>query len=106
MILQLHAETICHEHPGHPLIMTNFETQNLRPGSLMADISSTGTLQQCSSAIDHLKRIIKYKAPALNQDNAKRRIPRLVANGASTRPMTNIKRQKCSPFVFYQGLSS
>uniref|UniRef100_A0A3Q2XVH6 DNA-dependent protein kinase catalytic subunit n=1 Tax=Hippocampus comes TaxID=109280 RepID=A0A3Q2XVH6_HIPCM len=40
------------------------------------DERSMGTLQQCSSAIDHLKRIIKYKAPALNQHNAKRRVPR------------------------------
>lgn len=35
-----------------------------------------GTLQQCSSAIDHLKRIIKHKASSLNQPSAKRRIPR------------------------------
>uniref|UniRef100_A0A3P8SHR1 DNA-dependent protein kinase catalytic subunit n=1 Tax=Amphiprion percula TaxID=161767 RepID=A0A3P8SHR1_AMPPE len=41
-----------------------------------ADERSMGTLQQCRSAIDHLKRIIKYKAPSLNQHNAKRRIPR------------------------------
>uniref|UniRef100_A0A3Q1ES12 DNA-dependent protein kinase catalytic subunit n=1 Tax=Acanthochromis polyacanthus TaxID=80966 RepID=A0A3Q1ES12_9TELE len=41
-----------------------------------ADERSMGTLQQCGSAIDHLKRIIKYKAPSLNQHNAKRRIPR------------------------------
>uniref|UniRef100_A0A3P8W2M6 DNA-dependent protein kinase catalytic subunit n=1 Tax=Cynoglossus semilaevis TaxID=244447 RepID=A0A3P8W2M6_CYNSE len=34
------------------------------------------TLQQCKTAIDHLKRIIKHKAPSLNQRNAKRRIPR------------------------------
>ncbi|XP_061661173.1 DNA-dependent protein kinase catalytic subunit isoform X2 [Syngnathoides biaculeatus] len=41
-----------------------------------ADEQSMGTVQQCSSAIDHLKRIIKYKAPTLNQESAKRRIPR------------------------------
>ncbi|XP_077410583.1 DNA-dependent protein kinase catalytic subunit isoform X2 [Vanacampus margaritifer] len=40
------------------------------------DERSMGKLQQCSSAIDHLKRIIKYKAPALNQHSAKRRNPR------------------------------
>lgn len=39
---------------------------------------SSGTSQQCKSAIDHLKRIIKHKAPSLNQHNAKRRIPRSV----------------------------
>uniref|UniRef100_A0A3P9H2R7 DNA-dependent protein kinase catalytic subunit n=1 Tax=Oryzias latipes TaxID=8090 RepID=A0A3P9H2R7_ORYLA len=33
------------------------------------------TLQQCGSAIDHLKRIIKQKAPSLNLHNAKRRMP-------------------------------
>ncbi|XP_029935630.1 DNA-dependent protein kinase catalytic subunit isoform X2 [Myripristis murdjan] len=41
-----------------------------------SDEPSIGTLQQCGSAIDHLKRIIKYKAPSLNQHNARRRIPR------------------------------
>ncbi|XP_028288750.1 DNA-dependent protein kinase catalytic subunit isoform X2 [Parambassis ranga] len=41
-----------------------------------SDERSLGTLQQCGSAIDHLKRIIKKKAPILNQHNAKRRIPR------------------------------
>uniref|UniRef100_A0A3B5Q076 DNA-dependent protein kinase catalytic subunit n=1 Tax=Xiphophorus maculatus TaxID=8083 RepID=A0A3B5Q076_XIPMA len=41
-----------------------------------SDERSMGTVQQCSSAIDHLKRIIKHKAPSLNQHNAKRRIPR------------------------------
>lgn len=40
------------------------------------DEQSIGTLQQCGSAIDHLKRIITYKAPALSQHNAKRRVPR------------------------------
>ncbi|XP_061121318.1 DNA-dependent protein kinase catalytic subunit isoform X2 [Syngnathus typhle] len=40
------------------------------------DERSMGTLQQCGSSIDHLKRIIKYKAPALNNGNPKRRIPR------------------------------
>ena len=39
---------------------------------------SSGTLQQCGSSIDHLKKIIKGKADSLNQHNAKRRIPRLV----------------------------
>lgn len=41
-----------------------------------SDERSLGTLQQCGSAIDHLKRIIKHKAPSLNQQNAKRRVPR------------------------------
>ncbi|XP_062335709.1 DNA-dependent protein kinase catalytic subunit [Osmerus eperlanus] len=41
-----------------------------------ADEKSLGTLQQCGSSIDHLKRIIKGKADSLNQRNAKRRIPR------------------------------
>ncbi|KAM4534321.1 DNA-dependent protein kinase catalytic subunit isoform 1-T1 [Odontesthes bonariensis] len=41
-----------------------------------SDERSMGTLQQCCSAIDHLKRIITHKAPSLNQHNAKRRIPR------------------------------
>ncbi|XP_073344741.1 DNA-dependent protein kinase catalytic subunit [Pagrus major] len=41
-----------------------------------SDERSLGTLQQCGSAIDHLKRIIKHKAPNLNQNNAKRRVPR------------------------------
>ncbi|XP_070708776.1 DNA-dependent protein kinase catalytic subunit [Pempheris klunzingeri] len=41
-----------------------------------SDEKSMGTLQQCRSAIDHLKRIIKHKAPSLNQHSAKRRIPR------------------------------
>uniref|UniRef100_A0A4W5N3K6 DNA-dependent protein kinase catalytic subunit n=1 Tax=Hucho hucho TaxID=62062 RepID=A0A4W5N3K6_9TELE len=41
-----------------------------------SDERSLGTLQQCVSAIDHLKRIIKYKASNLNQQNVKRRIPR------------------------------
>ncbi|MED6252924.1 hypothetical protein ATANTOWER_019404 [Ataeniobius toweri] len=36
----------------------------------------SGTVQQSSSAIDHLKRIIKHKAPSLNQHNVKRRVPR------------------------------
>lgn len=38
----------------------------------------SGTLQQCGSAIDHLKRIIKHKSTSLSQPGAKRRIPRLV----------------------------
>ncbi|XP_068437827.1 DNA-dependent protein kinase catalytic subunit [Clinocottus analis] len=41
-----------------------------------SDERSLGTLQQCCSAIDHLKRIITHKAPSLNQHNAKTRIPR------------------------------
>ncbi|XP_047423865.1 DNA-dependent protein kinase catalytic subunit isoform X2 [Mugil cephalus] len=41
-----------------------------------ADERSMGTVQQCCSAIDHLKRIITHKAPSLNEHNAKRRIPR------------------------------
>lgn len=35
----------------------------------------TGTVQQCCSSLDHLKRIIKHKADSLNK-NSKRRIPR------------------------------
>uniref|UniRef100_A0A8C7SL94 DNA-dependent protein kinase catalytic subunit n=1 Tax=Oncorhynchus mykiss TaxID=8022 RepID=A0A8C7SL94_ONCMY len=45
-------------------------------GLAHSDERSLGTLQQCGSAIDHLKRIIKYKASNLNQQNTKRRIPR------------------------------
>ncbi|XP_062235399.1 DNA-dependent protein kinase catalytic subunit [Platichthys flesus] len=41
-----------------------------------SDERSMGTLQQCRSAIDHIKRIIKQKALSLNQHNAKRRVPR------------------------------
>nr|XP_054607336.1 DNA-dependent protein kinase catalytic subunit isoform X2 [Nothobranchius furzeri] len=41
-----------------------------------SDERSMGTLQQCGSAIEHLKRIIQHKAPSLNQHNAKRRVPR------------------------------
>ncbi|XP_041824461.1 DNA-dependent protein kinase catalytic subunit [Melanotaenia boesemani] len=41
-----------------------------------SDERSMGTLQQCCSAIDHLKRIIKHKAPSLNQHSTNRRIPR------------------------------
>ncbi|XP_037613149.1 DNA-dependent protein kinase catalytic subunit isoform X1 [Sebastes umbrosus] len=41
-----------------------------------SDERSMGTLQQCCSAIDHLKRIINHKAPSLNQHSAKTRIPR------------------------------
>ncbi|XP_041045109.1 DNA-dependent protein kinase catalytic subunit isoform X2 [Carcharodon carcharias] len=40
-----------------------------------ADDKSLGTVQQCCDSIDHLKRIIKQKAHALNQP-AKRRVPR------------------------------
>lgn len=45
----------------------------------MAALPSSGTLQQCGSAIDHLKRIITHKAPSLNQHSAKRRVPRFVS---------------------------
>uniref|UniRef100_A0A087Y0R2 DNA-dependent protein kinase catalytic subunit n=1 Tax=Poecilia formosa TaxID=48698 RepID=A0A087Y0R2_POEFO len=41
-----------------------------------SDERSMGTVPQCCNAINHLKRIIKHKAPSLNQHNAKRRIPR------------------------------
>ncbi|KAK0144676.1 DNA-dependent protein kinase catalytic subunit [Merluccius polli] len=41
-----------------------------------SDDRSVGTLQQCGSALDHLKRIFQYKAATLNHHNAKRRIPR------------------------------
>lgn len=41
-----------------------------------SDERSLGTIQQCCGAIDHLKRVIMHKAPNLNQQNAKRRIPR------------------------------
>ncbi|XP_034415705.1 DNA-dependent protein kinase catalytic subunit [Cyclopterus lumpus] len=41
-----------------------------------SDERSMGTLQQCRTAIDHLKRIISHKAPSLNQHNPKTRIPR------------------------------
>ncbi|KAM9839260.1 DNA-dependent protein kinase catalytic subunit [Aulostomus maculatus] len=41
-----------------------------------SDERSMGTLQQCGSAIDHLKKIIERKAPSLNQHSAKRRVPR------------------------------
>uniref|UniRef100_A0AAV2L5B1 DNA-dependent protein kinase catalytic subunit n=1 Tax=Knipowitschia caucasica TaxID=637954 RepID=A0AAV2L5B1_KNICA len=40
------------------------------------DERSLGTIQQCCSTIDHLKRVITHKAPNLNQHNPKRRIPR------------------------------
>ncbi|XP_036452457.1 DNA-dependent protein kinase catalytic subunit isoform X2 [Colossoma macropomum] len=40
-----------------------------------SDEKSLGTVQQCCSALDHLKRIIKHKADSLNQ-SAKRRTPR------------------------------
>uniref|UniRef100_A0A8C3LMS1 DNA-dependent protein kinase catalytic subunit n=1 Tax=Chrysolophus pictus TaxID=9089 RepID=A0A8C3LMS1_CHRPC len=39
------------------------------------DEKSLGTTQQCCDAINHLKRIIKHKAPALNKEG-KRRVPR------------------------------
>uniref|UniRef100_A0A8C9Y6X9 DNA-dependent protein kinase catalytic subunit n=1 Tax=Sander lucioperca TaxID=283035 RepID=A0A8C9Y6X9_SANLU len=41
-----------------------------------SDERSMGTLQQCCSAIDHLKRIINHKAASLNQHSAKTRVPR------------------------------
>uniref|UniRef100_A0A3Q3H3L0 DNA-dependent protein kinase catalytic subunit n=1 Tax=Labrus bergylta TaxID=56723 RepID=A0A3Q3H3L0_9LABR len=41
-----------------------------------SDERSMGTLQQCGSAIDHLKRIIKQKAASLNEQSTKRRVPR------------------------------
>ncbi|XP_066538129.1 DNA-dependent protein kinase catalytic subunit [Hoplias malabaricus] len=40
-----------------------------------SDEKSLGTVQQCCSTLDHLKRIIKHKADSLNQ-KAKRRTPR------------------------------
>ncbi|KAL6490371.1 hypothetical protein MHYP_G00007160 [Metynnis hypsauchen] len=40
-----------------------------------SDEKSLGTVQQCCSALDHLKRIIKHKADSLNQ-STKRRTPR------------------------------
>uniref|UniRef100_A0A663E490 DNA-dependent protein kinase catalytic subunit n=1 Tax=Aquila chrysaetos chrysaetos TaxID=223781 RepID=A0A663E490_AQUCH len=39
------------------------------------DEKSLGTTQQCCDAINHLKRIIKHKAPSLNKEG-KRRVPR------------------------------
>ncbi|TRY56699.1 hypothetical protein DNTS_012969 [Danionella cerebrum] len=39
------------------------------------DEKSLGTVQQCCSSLDHLKRIIKHKADSLNK-NSKRRTPR------------------------------
>ncbi|XP_062849596.1 DNA-dependent protein kinase catalytic subunit [Trichomycterus rosablanca] len=41
-----------------------------------SDEKSLGTIQQCCSALDHLKRIIKHKAETLNQNAKQRRIPR------------------------------
>ncbi|KAM9024210.1 DNA-dependent protein kinase catalytic subunit [Ara ararauna] len=38
------------------------------------DEKSLGTTQQCCDAINHLKRIIKHKAPSLNKEG-KRRVP-------------------------------
>ncbi|XP_067887902.1 DNA-dependent protein kinase catalytic subunit isoform X2 [Heterodontus francisci] len=40
-----------------------------------ADDKSLGTVQQCCESIDHLKRIIKQKAPTLNK-RVERRVPR------------------------------
>ncbi|NXL64473.1 PRKDC kinase, partial [Chordeiles acutipennis] len=39
------------------------------------DEKSLGTAQQCCDTINHLKRIIKHKAPSLNKEG-KRRVPR------------------------------
>uniref|UniRef100_A0A8C4UCZ7 DNA-dependent protein kinase catalytic subunit n=1 Tax=Falco tinnunculus TaxID=100819 RepID=A0A8C4UCZ7_FALTI len=39
------------------------------------DEKSVGTTQQCCDTINHLKRIIKHKAPSLNKEG-KRRVPR------------------------------
>uniref|UniRef100_A0A803VDR1 DNA-dependent protein kinase catalytic subunit n=1 Tax=Ficedula albicollis TaxID=59894 RepID=A0A803VDR1_FICAL len=39
------------------------------------DEKSLGTAQQCCDAINHLKRIVKHKAPSLNKEG-KRRVPR------------------------------
>ncbi|XP_072708622.1 DNA-dependent protein kinase catalytic subunit isoform X1 [Ciconia boyciana] len=39
------------------------------------DEKSLGTTQQCCDAVNHLKRIIKHKAPSLNK-KGKRRVPR------------------------------
>ncbi|XP_053105021.1 DNA-dependent protein kinase catalytic subunit isoform X2 [Hemicordylus capensis] len=39
------------------------------------DEKSLGTTQQCCDAVDHLKRIIKHKAPTLNNES-NRRLPR------------------------------
>ncbi|XP_054250756.1 DNA-dependent protein kinase catalytic subunit [Indicator indicator] len=39
------------------------------------DEKSLGTTQQCCDAVNHLKRIIKHKAPALNKEG-RRRVPR------------------------------
>uniref|UniRef100_A0A8C3K0S4 DNA-dependent protein kinase catalytic subunit n=1 Tax=Calidris pygmaea TaxID=425635 RepID=A0A8C3K0S4_9CHAR len=39
------------------------------------DEKSLGTTQQCCDAINHLKRIIKHKAPSLNKEG-RRRVPR------------------------------
>ncbi|XP_040210104.1 DNA-dependent protein kinase catalytic subunit [Rana temporaria] len=47
-----------------------------------ADEKSLGTIQQCSDAIDHLKRIIVNKASSLNK-KSKRRIPRGFPAGKS-----------------------
>uniref|UniRef100_A0A3B1JQ43 DNA-dependent protein kinase catalytic subunit n=1 Tax=Astyanax mexicanus TaxID=7994 RepID=A0A3B1JQ43_ASTMX len=41
-----------------------------------SDEKSLGTVQQCCSALDHLKRIVKHKADSLNNKSTKRRIPR------------------------------
>uniref|UniRef100_A0A4W4HUH9 DNA-dependent protein kinase catalytic subunit n=1 Tax=Electrophorus electricus TaxID=8005 RepID=A0A4W4HUH9_ELEEL len=49
-----------------------------------SDEKSLGTVQQCCSALDHLKRIIKHKAGALNQ-HAKRRPPRGFPPGQAVR---------------------
>lgn len=43
-----------------------------------ATLPSSGTLQQCSSAIEHLTRIVTKQAPSLNQHSPNRRVLRLV----------------------------
>ncbi|XP_072306662.1 DNA-dependent protein kinase catalytic subunit [Eucyclogobius newberryi] len=45
-------------------------------GLAHSDERSLGTVQQCCCAIDHLKKVVKQKAPNLSQHNPKRRIPR------------------------------
>ncbi|CAH2285137.1 DNA-dependent kinase catalytic subunit [Pelobates cultripes] len=47
-----------------------------------SDEKSLGTIQQCSDAIDHLKRIIIRKAPSLNKQS-RRRAPRGFKEGSS-----------------------
>lgn len=61
-----------------PLMLSKTRFQKSTLKAVVVTLLSLGTLQQCGSAIDHLKRIIKQKAPSLNQQSAKRRIPRFV----------------------------